>query len=218
MRAKPKVSVLISSYNTPFHKLQRAINSVLNQSFQDFEIILVDDGSHNDPENKLIDFCRLHEKKLTYIRKINEGQSQAINKAIRWSAARYNAILDADDEYLPNHIQSCLAQMDTFDLIASKTLTLTDKPDDFYISDRFDKHKKVHVDDCILFAILFGKRKVFKKIGFNEDYGADSDFYERAKKIFNVGKLELRTYVYYRNNPDSTCEKIKSRYAINKTK
>ena len=173
MRAKPKVSVLISSYNTPFHKLQRAINSVLNQSFQDFEIILVDDGSHNDPENKLIDFCRLHEKKLTYIRKINEGQSQAINKAIRWSAARYNAILDADDEYLPNHIQSCLAQMDTFDLIASKTLTLTDKPDDFYISDRFDKHKKVHVDDCILFAILFGKRKVFKKIGFNEDYGAD---------------------------------------------
>ncbi|WP_339926407.1 glycosyltransferase family A protein [uncultured Cyclobacterium sp.] len=213
MCPKPQVSVLISSYNTPFYKLERAINSVLNQSFQDFEIVLVDDGSHNDPENKLIDFCCLHETKLTYIRKINEGQSQAINKALQWSEGHYIAILDADDEYLPNHIHSCVAQMKSFDLIASKTLTVTNKPEDFFVVDRYDQQKTIHVDNCILFATLFGKRKVFNKIKFKDGYGADAAFYEQAKKLFKVGKLDLRTYVYYRNNPESTCEKIKSKYA-----
>lgn len=217
MHLKPQVSVLISSYNTPFYKLQRAINSVLNQTFQDFEIVLVDDGSHNDPENKLIDFCRLHETKLTYIRKINEGQAQTINKAVQWSTGRYIAILDADDEYLPNHIQSCIAQMKSFDLIASNTFTITNKPDDFFVSDRYDRKKTIHVDDCILFATLFGKRKVFKKIKFKDGYSADSAFYDGARKSFKVGKVDLRTYVYYRNNPESTCEKIKSKYATEKS-
>ncbi|EPR66503.1 glycosyltransferase family 2 protein [Cyclobacterium qasimii] len=213
MCPKPQVSVLISSYNTPFYKLERAINSVLNQSFQDFDIVLVDDGSHNDPENKLIDFCRLHETKLTYIRKINEGQSQAINKAVLWSEGKYIAILDADDEYLPNHIESCIDQMKSYDLIASKTFTVTNKPEDFFVRDRYDWKKTIHVDDCILFATLFGKRKVFKKIKFKDGYGADAAFYEQAKELYTVGKVDLRTYVYYRNNPESTCEKIKSKYA-----
>jgi glycosyltransferase involved in cell wall biosynthesis len=215
MSGKPKISVLIASYNTPFNKLQRAINSVINQTFQDFEIILVDDGSHNDPENKLLDFCRLHETRLLYIRQKNAGQANAINRGIQISLGRYISILDADDEYLPNHLQSCMDHMKAYDLIASKTLTITDKAEDFFVSDRHDKHKSIHVDDCILFATLFGKRKVFKKIQFKDGYGADAVFYDGAKNQFKVGKVDLRTYVYYRNNPDSTCEKIKLKYAVN---
>ena len=50
---------------------------------------------------------------------------------------------------------------------------------------------------------------------FSDGYGADAAFYEGAKKRFKVGKVDLRTYVYYRNNPDSTCEKIKLKFAVN---
>jgi glycosyltransferase involved in cell wall biosynthesis len=216
MSAKPKISVLIASYNTPFKKLKRAIDSVIGQTFQDFEIILIDDGSNNDSEYKLLDFCRLHETRLLYIRQRNCGQSRAINRGVQISLGQYISILDADDEYLPDHLQSCIDHMKAYDLIASKTLTITDKAEDYFVSDRYDKQKFVHVDDCILFATLFGKRKVFKKIKFKDDYGADAAFYDRAKELFKVGKVDLRTYVYYRNNPDSTCEKIKLKFAVDR--
>ncbi len=54
MKDKPKISVLMASYNTDFFLLKRAIDSALNQSFQDFELIIIDDGSNNDKQNQLL--------------------------------------------------------------------------------------------------------------------------------------------------------------------
>jgi hypothetical protein len=72
----------------------------------------------------------------------------------------------------------------------------------------------IHVDDCILFATLFGKKEVFMNIPFHEKYAADSHFYEAASEIYNVKKVNLRTYVYYRNMPNSICSVIKKQHFV----
>jgi glycosyltransferase involved in cell wall biosynthesis len=196
-------------YNTPFELIKRAIDSVLNQDYTNFELIIVDDGSSNGTHNEILNYAILHEDKITYLRHKNCSQSESINKAILICTSDFITVIDADDEYKPNHLSTCLSEMKSLDLIASTTETIVNHESDYYVPDRFDTNKVIHVDDCILFATLFGKKEVFTSLNFKDMYAADAHFYERAEQQFMVQKLDLRTYIYYRNNPDSLTAKVK---------
>jgi glycosyltransferase involved in cell wall biosynthesis len=204
-----EVSVVMAVYNTDFHLVKRAIDSVLNQNVQDFELIIVDDGSKTDQQNQLVNYSEKFEDKISYLRHKNRGQSASINRAILNSSGKYISILDADDEYKSNHLQSCLEEMKSADLIASTTETIVDKDEDYYVPDKFDPFEVIHVDDCILFATLFGKKEVFTTINFVDIYGADAQFFENAAKKYRVRKVNLKTYIYYRNVPGSLCSTLK---------
>lgn len=209
MYYKYTISVLLAVFNTPFTLVKRAIDSVLNQEFNDFELIIIDDGSSNNTQNEILNYAIQHEDKITYLRHKNCSQSESINKGVLLSNGKFITIIDADDEYKPNHLLTCLSEIKTLDLIASTTETIVNKESDYYVPDRFDRSDLVHVDNCILFATLFGKREVFKNLNFYNMYGADAHFYERAAHQFIVKKLDLRTYIYYRNNPDSISARVK---------
>ena len=99
--------------------------------------------------------------------------------------------------------------MTSHDLIATHTDTIVNDFEDYYVPDKHNNDKNVHVDDCILFATLFGKTEVFNKNFFQNKYAADSEFYEQASKTFNVAKLTTRTYIYYRNHCNSITAKMK---------
>jgi glycosyltransferase involved in cell wall biosynthesis len=215
MENKPKVSVLMSVYNTNFSLVKRALDSVLNQDFQDFELIVIDDGSDKDPENNLLNYAIDHEDKITYLRHSNCSQSMSINKGVKFSSGKYITMIDADDEYKPNHLNMCLLEIKNADLISTKTHTIVDKEEDYYVPDKFNLEKGIHVDDCVLFATLFGKREVFLNTDFKGDYAADSNFFERASLNYSVKKVNLRTYIYYRNIPNSITSKIKQNNAKN---
>ena len=199
----------MSVYNTGFALVKRAIDSVLNQDFQNFELIIIDDGSNNDPQNQLLNYAIKYETKITYLRHHNCGQSQSINRGILNSKGDYITFLDADDEYKPNHLRACLQKMTIADLIASTTKTIVDKEEDYYVPDKYDPSQLIHVDDCVLFATLFGKKEVFKSQNFQDIYAADAYFYEHAAQKFKVNKVDLRTYIYYRNIPGSICSMMK---------
>jgi hypothetical protein len=77
------------------------------------------------------------------------------------------------------------------------------------VPDKNDLSKLIHLDDVTLFGTLFGRKKVFTSINFKTGFAADSDFYERATELFSVKKLDLRTYIYHRNIPNSICAKVK---------
>jgi glycosyltransferase involved in cell wall biosynthesis len=209
MEGNTKISVLMAVYNTDFDLVKRAIDSVLNQSFQSFELIIIDDGSHNDLQNKLLKYAKKHENNIVYLRHRNCGQSKSINRGLLNSKGDYITILDADDEYQPNHLWACLQEMKHTDLIASTTKTIVDTEDDYYVPDKHNLSQLIHVDECILFATLFGKREVFTSLKFQDSYAADSHFYERAAQKYSVRKVNLRTYVYYRNIPNSICSIMK---------
>jgi len=205
----PKISVLMAVYDTDFTLLKRAIDSLLRQDFQDFEVIIIDDGSKNGAQYQLLNYLVQYEDKISYLRHANCGQSQSINRGILLSNGEYITILDGDDEYKPNHLSACLQAIGSLDLIASNTETVVDSPADYYVPDKYDQRHMIHVDECILFATLFGKKEVFEQIKFQKKYAADAQFYEVATQKFAVKKVDLRTYIYYRNNPNSTCAKIK---------
>ncbi len=211
MKDKPKISVLMSVYNTDFQLVKRALDSVLNQDFQDFELIVIDDGSDKDPDNNLLNYAIDHEDKITYLRHSNCSQSMSINKGVKFSSGEYITMIDADDEYKPNHLSMCLKEIKNADLISTKTHTIVDKEEDYYVPDKFNLEKGIHVDDCVLFATLFGRREVFLNIDFKGDYAADSNFYESAAKKYLVKKVNLRTYIYYRNIPNSITFKLKQK-------
>ena len=91
-------SVIIPTYNS--HKtILRALKSVVNQSFNDLEIIIVDDGSTDNTKEIIDSFFKDLKVKYTYIYQSNSGPSSARNKAIANSTGKYIAFLDSDDEW-----------------------------------------------------------------------------------------------------------------------
>ena len=209
MSQKLKVSVLMTVFNTNLIYTKRAIDSVLKQDFQDFELIIIDDGSKENNRESLMDYVEQYEDKITYIRHSNRGQSASVNRGVLYSLGEYITILDSDDEYKPNHLSTCLREINGADLICSTTETIVDSDNDYYVPDKNDQTKLIHLDEVIMFGTLFGLKKVFTTIDFKTGFAADSDFYEQATQLFNVKKLDLRTYVYHRNIPNSICANIK---------
>jgi glycosyltransferase involved in cell wall biosynthesis len=207
------ISIIMSVYNTTFSLVKRAIDSVLSQDFGNFELIIIDDGSDTDPHNLLLNYIKRFEDKIIYLRHKNCGQSKSINKGIKNSSGKYIAIIDADDEYKKNHLSSCIKEMENADLIASTTSTIVNSNEDYYVPDKYDFNKSIHIDDCILFATLFGKKEVFSSYAFENIYAADAHFYKKASEKYKVKKVDLRTYIYYRNNPTSICSVLKKNNA-----
>ena len=203
------ISVLMAVYNTDFAATKRAIDSVLNQDYPDFELIIIDDGSKENNRESLIQYIEAHEDRLCYIRHSNRGQAASINRGVLNSVGTYITILDSDDEYKPNHLSSCLREMESADLICSTSETIVETQEDYFVPDRNDLSKQIHLDEATLFGTLFGLREVFLNLQFRDRFAADSDFFERAKSVYRVKKVDLRTYIYYRNNPNSTCSQVK---------
>ena len=215
MLNQTKVSVLMAVYNTDFSYIKRAIDSVLIQDFQDFELIIIDDGSTATNRESLLQYVEKHENKISYIRHSNRGQSESINRGVLNSVGEFITILDSDDEYKPNHLSSCLREVKEDDLICSTTETIVDTNDDYFVPDKNDLTKLIHLDETILFGTLFGRKNVFSSIKFINGFAADADFYERAETQFRVKKVDLRTYIYHRNIPNSICATIKKENLFN---
>lgn len=202
-------------YNTEFHFIKRAIDSVLEQDFQDFELIIIDDGSKGNDRKSLLEYVEKHEDKIVYIRHSNRGQAKSINRGVLISVGEFITILDSDDEYKPFHLSSCLQEMENVDLICSTAETVVNSSDDYYVPDKNDLSKPIHLDDAVLFGTLFGHQKVFKSIDFEGGFAADSAFYERAQIQFRAKKVFQKSYIYYRNNPNSTCAVLKRELSSN---
>jgi glycosyltransferase involved in cell wall biosynthesis len=98
----PFFSVIVPVYNRA-HSLAPALRSVLDQSCQDFEIVVVDDGSKDDPK-AVID--ALGDPRIRYIRQDNRGGSAARNDAIDHARGTFIAPLDSDDVFLPHHLEA----------------------------------------------------------------------------------------------------------------
>src|SRR5271154_3281360 len=96
----PFFSVVIPAYNRA-RVLPGALDSVLQQTDQDFEVIVVDDGSTDDPRAVVEDF---HDPRIRYERKENGGGGSARNRGIDLARGRFVAFLDSDDVFLPHHL------------------------------------------------------------------------------------------------------------------
>lgn len=97
----PLVSIIIPTYNRALY-IMECINSVLQQTYKNIEVIVVDDGS-NDNTHELIK--TISDPRLHYIYQNHSGRSIARNLAILRSKGKFIAFLDSDDMYLPNKVE-----------------------------------------------------------------------------------------------------------------
>ena len=105
---RPKVSVYTPTYNYG-RFLGEAIQSVLGQTFQDWELIVVDDGSTDDTREVVDAFA---DSRIHYVYQQNRGNPAARNVALRLAKGEYIAFLDADDLWFPEKLQKQVAQLD----------------------------------------------------------------------------------------------------------
>jgi glycosyltransferase involved in cell wall biosynthesis len=98
----PHFSIILPVYNRAA-PLAAAIRSVLNQTFQDFEIVVVDDGSGDNPGAVVQAFA---DPRIRFLRQENRGGGSARNAAIDTARGNYIAPLDSDDVFLPHHLQT----------------------------------------------------------------------------------------------------------------
>lgn len=99
---KLKYSVVIPLYNKE-HYIEKTLESVLKQSFQDFEILVIDDGSS---DHSLHAAKKIVSDKIRIIEQKNQGVSVARNTGIQNAKGKYIAFLDADDEWKENYLET----------------------------------------------------------------------------------------------------------------
>jgi glycosyltransferase involved in cell wall biosynthesis len=110
----PKVSVIIPTFNYAQYTKQ-AVESVLNQSFQNIELLIVDDGSTDETRTIL---RGIEDPRVTCIFQENRGVQVARNVGIRLAKGEYIAFLDADDYWMPYRLEKQISILDTFPSVA----------------------------------------------------------------------------------------------------
>ena len=103
----PKVSVIIPAYNCA-HYICHAVDSVLAQTFPDFELVVVDDGSTDNTRELL----KQYGSQIKYIYQQNKDMTAARNTGINHSSGEYIAFLDSDDIWLANKLERQIVLLD----------------------------------------------------------------------------------------------------------
>lgn len=106
----PKISVIMPVYNTKEEYLREAIESILNQTYADFEFIILNDGSTNNSEDVILSY---QDKRIRYIKnETNLGLIQTLNKGINEAEGQYLARMDSDDISLKTRFEKQIEFMD----------------------------------------------------------------------------------------------------------
>lgn len=206
MLNKPFFSVIIPLYNKEDY-IKETLESVFNQNFKDFEIIVVNDGS----TDASIDIVNTYtDEKLRIIDQENSGLSKARNIGIRSSKSDYIALLDADDLWMEDYLKTIykLIQNNKKEFVFAtnlKLLTLKDTP--ILFSKEFDTSCEEIITNYFKISNnIFGpsslviKKSVFNDIGyFNEliNYGEGDEFFIKCFGIYNLVYYSYPK-IYYR--------------------
>jgi teichuronic acid biosynthesis glycosyltransferase TuaG len=179
----PKVSIIIPFYNCPY--VDQAIESAINQTHSNIEIIVVDDGSTKFKE-KLVPF----QENIVYIRKENGGTATALNEGIRSATGEYIAWLSSDDYFLPDKVAKQISFMMKEKVEASFTnynyIDETSQPIDHWTRPVFSNNEDVYraflnynaINGCTVII----KKEIFEQAGYfnpNLRYTQDYEMWVR---------------------------------------
>jgi len=208
--------------------LKRAIDSVINQSYSNIEIIIVDDSPTDDVNRKEVEnrIATIQDNRVKYIRhECNKGACEARNTGIRNSNGRYIAFLDDDDEWLPNKLELQVMKFtdQQVGLVYCDSYTI-------YIKDNDKQNKCIRANrvngwvyDKLIIENFIGstsfvliKREVFGTCGlFNADMKSAQDYemWLRISKKYKVDFVDTPLVNYYVHGGDRISSNIDYRIA-----
>ena len=182
-----KISIIVPAYNSE-KTIKRCINSILHQTYRNFELVVVDDGS-NDKTPQLLDDYALLDERIKVIHKANGGVSSARNVGLENATGEYITFCDADDlllEYaLENYIKSFDAN-ESVDAVFSKYISMeSSKEPSHDVCSIVSRHNIIDKINAVKIAYSYNEKyyvtiwnKAFKRslIFRNGDYLHFSDF------------------------------------------
>ena len=204
--AIPSVSVVMTCYNYGRY-LTGAIQSVLSQTYQDFEIILVNDGSTDDTDQVVKRY--LGNPRFSYIQQNNAGQANAKNAGIRNSRGKYIAFLDADDLWVKDKLekQIRLFLSDSVGVVFSRASYIDEhgkklnmKVNGKYLQPKRGKiTKDLFIDNFVPFSSSIVRQKCLEQFGlFDEAFkmGIDWDLWLRLSTAFKFDFVDEPLLLY----------------------
>jgi glycosyltransferase involved in cell wall biosynthesis len=210
-----KVSVIIPTYNRA-GLIARAIDSVLVQTFKDFELIIIDDGSKDNTKEAIKPF----EGKIKYIYQNNGGISNARNRGIQESSGQYIAFLDSDDYWAPQKLEVQVKILDEnprvgivyarMPIVNEHGEILGMKPNGIS-GKNFQELLRVWGD--LPTSSVMTRRECFDRVGvFDNDLPPmeDIDMWLRIAHSYEIYEVEGQTLAYYwRHDHQITQDSIK---------
>ena len=214
----PPVSVIIPTYNrAPL--VVRAAASALDQTYPSMDVIVVDDGSSDDTEQRLA--AELGSQ-IRYLRQDNQGVSAARNRGLREATGDYIAFLDSDDVWLPKKITAQvdflrerpkygMVVCDYYDVDRSGTVVSIERRRQQYGADGHVLKRILNAPNLVPSTALL-RREVYEEVGgFDTSLktAEDIDFHLRVAKRFPIGVIE-EPLVRYLSGNDSLSEDVSS--------
>lgn len=203
MQENLKVSVVIPVYNgMPY--LKETVEGILNQTYSNFELLLINDGSTDASEEYI---KSLTDKRINYFNQENIGLCNTLNKAFSLAKGKYIIRNDQDDVSEPNRIQRQIEALEnsSYDCIFSYIKKISEKKE-WSNLDKLVENKSIlrdfnpWIDGCMVNSTMAIKRKVFDDIGgYRQEYypSDDWDLELRLSQKFSIGVLE-ETLLKYR--------------------
>ncbi len=210
----PKISVIIPLYNKADY-IVKTVNSVLEQSFQDFELLIIDDGS---TDNSLALVKTISDTRIHIHQQENKGVSAARNKGVKLAKSQFVAFLDADDYWKEKHLENLiyLEQKHPKEVVFTAAYTVN------YYKKTIDYTLKNHKNPLNFFSnsrsfslinssnCIFNKA-VFDTIGFFKTTlqgGEDTDFWIRVGLAYKLCFTNEITVIITKNNTNQASNNL----------
>ncbi|MFC1480364.1 glycosyltransferase family 2 protein [Candidatus Omnitrophota bacterium] len=214
MGTQPFFSVIIPTFNRR-RFLEKAVDSVLGQTFTDLELIVIDDGSTDDTKQFISSY---NDKRLTYLYQANSGVSRARNTGLEEAKGEFVAFLDSDDYWVSEKLKKTARYIKNFPDIG-----IFHTEEEWYRNGvhltQMEKHRKpsglVYKYAlplcCISISTAAVKKDIFTRVGtFDENLEAceDYDFWLRATSRYEVKLIPEELTIKDGGRPDQLSSSI----------
>lgn len=224
---KPKISVLMPVYNAEKF-LNEAIDSILEQTFKDYELLIINDASTDRSKEIILSY---KDPRIRYFEnKKNLGRPRTSNKGLRLAKADYVARMDADDVSLPDRLKTQLEIVEkdnNVGLVASWIVLIDENNNNKggWHTDRKNNSPEeifytLFFENCLAnSSVLFKKDIVLKIGGYNESFerAQDYELWSRLAKLTKIVKIR-KVGVKYRTYAQNTTPKIINQQCLNEQK
>lgn len=201
----PQISIIIPVFNTEAY-LEKCLDSVINQTYQDYEIIIVDDGSTDTSPEIIAKYAQNYKDKIFVYRKKNEGVSIARNYGIEKSRGRFITFVDSDDYIDKNMLKEMIekASENDFDMVICNLLYIYPNKEIIgrsgISSDLLDKNQ-IRENMINILPAMCGKlikRDLYKNVNFKPNiWFEDVESYFRMYPNLNkIGIVNSNLYFY----------------------
>jgi glycosyltransferase involved in cell wall biosynthesis len=204
----PFFSVVTCTYNRA-GLISRALDSLLAQSWEDWECIIVDDDSTDNTREVVKPYLGA---RIRYIHHTHRGCALSKNAGLEAARGRYITFLDSDDEYLPSHLairQQVLEAAPETDLLYSDVKVIGNA----FVPDHEDPKRQIPIADCTVGGTFVLRQDCIRKYGGFEDVplGDDARLMKKLEAAHcTITKIQAPTYVYHRDSPDSMCTEFQA--------